>query len=90
MASGPMSPEDVLRAATPSLARLEALYTMINEVLVRRAASGGGACVTIETGKFQGLELATVRLEYEKAGWLTKIVSDQREGDYVEFIPRKA
>jgi hypothetical protein len=85
-----MSPDDVLKAATPSPARLEALYTMVNEALVRRAASGGGPCVTIETSKFQGLELATVRLEYEKAGWMTKILSDQREGDYVQFTPRKA
>ena len=85
-----MSPDDVRMVATPSPARLEVLYAMVNEALVRRAASGSGACVTIQASKFQGLELAKVRLEYEKAGWITRIVSDQREGDYVEFIPRKA
>ncbi len=68
------------RIAGP-LARLEAL---IDEVLVQPAGYGG--CWTVAT---KGYSLAVVELAMERylaTGWLVQRVSDQRDGDYLEFI----
>ncbi len=87
-----VSAEKILKkVTTEEKQKISKLEKEIDRVLESEFVSGrGSVCYTIPENLFIAISspvISTIKKMYQEAGWKVTYVSDQRDGDYLHFVP---